>query len=140
MKIEKALFRTTLMICLFLVISALSTVHSYGLSHAIIKTPRYIAHRGWSARAPENTLAAFKLAAKNKKFYGVEFDIWEASYSEDSEDPLLLVMHDPTTERMCGINADIRSLNRASLNEFAITGGKNIKNTAGRKFQRWNRL
>ena len=28
--------------------------------------PKYIAHRGWSYRAPENTLPAFRLAAENK--------------------------------------------------------------------------
>lgn len=111
---------------------------------------KYIAHRGLSARAPENTLASFTLASKNKGFYGVEFDVWESTtepstktvtetvideegneYEQTREvanDPLLLVMHDSTTKRMCGVNSNIRTINRSSINNYTITSGKNKRN------------
>ena len=88
---------------------------------------KYIAHRGWSSKAPENTLPAFKLAAKNKKFYGVEFDIWE-SKAQKSGDPLLLVMHDENIKRMCGVSKNVRNITRASRKKYTIKSGKNIKN------------
>ena len=88
---------------------------------------KYIAHRGWSSKAPENTLPAFKLAAKNKKFYGVEFDIWE-SKAQKSGDPLLLVMHDENIKRMCGVSKNVRKITRASRKKYTIKSGKNIKN------------
>ncbi len=65
-----------LVLCLTLSVFAFAGTDSYAAS---VKKPKYIAHRGWSSRAPENTLAAFRLAAKNSRFYGVELDVWEAS-------------------------------------------------------------
>ena len=50
----------------------------------------YIAHRGIvSADTPENTLQAFREAAKHPAVRGVEFDVWEAV-----PDGMLLVCHD----------------------------------------------
>ena len=119
------------------------------------KKAKYIAHRGWSTRAPENSLAAFALAAGNSRFYGVEFDVWESATEPSTKDitetvideegneitqtrtvpndPLLLVMHDASTGRMCGANANIQSINRASLNNYNITGGKNAGWYPGQK-------
>ncbi len=93
---------------------------------------KYVAHRGLSAKAPENTIAAFRLAAKKKGLYGVEFDIWEAKY-KDGEDPLLLVMHDDNTRRMCGKKAKIRKISRASLHKYSIRSGNGIHKYSGQK-------
>lgn len=103
-------------------LSAFSSEGSYAASKGKTK---YIAHRGWSWRAPENTLPAFRLAAKNKGFYGVEFDVWEASYGKD-EDPLLLVMHDQSLYNMCGISKDIRKITRSRLKKYRIRNGYNV--------------
>jgi glycerophosphoryl diester phosphodiesterase len=94
-------------------------------SYAAAK-PKYIAHRGWSSKAPENTRPALKLAAKNSKFYGVEFDIWEST-AEKGADPLLLVMHDENIKRMCGVNKSIRSITRANRTKYKIKSGNNIR-------------
>ena len=88
--------------------------------------PKYIAHRGWSSKAPENTLPAFKLAAKNKHFYGIEFDIWESS-AQKTGNPLLLVMHDENIKRMCGVNKSIRNIKRANRKKYKIKNGNNLK-------------
>lgn len=121
--------------CLLSLLIALSIVLGAvfvcpGESYALKKKPasrtKFIAHRGFSSKAPENSLAAFKLAARNKKFYGVEFDVWEAT-SAPGETPLLLVMHDNNTQRMTGIYSDIRTLNRWSLGQYKIRKGKRVK-------------
>lgn len=54
--------------------------------------PRVIAHRGGGVLAPENTLAAMKLA-RNLGFLGVEFDV------KLTEDGTPILMHDETLER-----------------------------------------
>jgi glycerophosphoryl diester phosphodiesterase len=136
---------------------------SYAGSHKA----KYIAHRGLSAKAPENTLPAFALAARNSKFYGVEFDVWEstaekkpaavvpasseegsnpdqASDADSNEGsnpaqpaeewhPLLLVMHDSNTKRMCGTKFKVQSITRSNLDNFTIIKGKNIRKYPGLK-------
>ena len=97
-------------ICMALILCLAVPADTFALS----ARPGYIAHRGLSAKAPENTLAAFELAAQSGKFYGIEFDIWEAS-SEPDEPPLLLVMHNRKTGHMCGDNVDIRTITRDTL-------------------------
>ncbi|MBQ6150463.1 MAG: hypothetical protein IJJ03_02285 [Mogibacterium sp.] len=107
---------------------AFSATDTYAAS---FKRPKYIAHRGWSSKAPENTLAAFTLAAKNSNFYGVEFDIWESDAEKD--EPLLLVMHDENIRRMCGVNKSIRDVTRKDLDNYTIVSGKNAGKYPGQK-------
>jgi glycerophosphoryl diester phosphodiesterase len=54
--------------------------------------PLVIAHRGYSLAAPENTLAAFQLAALG------EADLIELDY-RPSQDDVLMVLHDATLDR-----------------------------------------
>lgn len=56
--------------------------------------PLLFAHRGASAYAPENTLAAFK-RARELGAPGIELDIHRCASGE------LVVFHDDTTERLC---------------------------------------
>lgn len=56
-----------------------------------------IAHRGFSARAPENTLAAFKLAWENKAD-ACELDIYLTA------DDKVVVLHDKDTKRTGGVS------------------------------------
>lgn len=53
--------------------------------------PRVIGHRGWAARAPENTLGGFLAAAEAG--FAVELDV---TMSQDGE---LIVIHDDTLDR-----------------------------------------
>ena len=115
-------------ICMALIVCLAVPVDSFALS----LKPEYIAHRGLSAKAPENTIAAFELAAQDGRFYGVEFDIWEAS-SEPDEPPLLLVMHNKKTGNMCEQNVNIRTITRDTLDSFTITHGKGISKYPGQK-------
>ena len=65
-----------------------------------LRTTQIIAHRGASADAPENTVAAFKLGyAQNAD--GCELDF------HSSKDHKLIVIHDDTTRRVAGVNKKI---------------------------------
>ena len=73
------------------------------------------AHRGlWSEKVPENSLAAFELAAKSG--YGIEFDI------QLTKDGKIVVFHDVTLKRMCGVAARVGDCTLAELKTLHLLG------------------
>jgi glycerophosphoryl diester phosphodiesterase len=73
--------------------------------------PLVFAHRGASAHAPENTLAAFELAL-SQGAHGVELD---AKLSADGE---VVVIHDTTIDRTTGEKGHVSQLTLAALREL----------------------
>lgn len=67
-----------------------------------------IAHRGFSAIAPENTLAAFELAIA-RGASSIEFDI------QLSADSVPVIFHDSTLERITGVSGKVRETNLSQL-------------------------
>jgi len=76
-----------------------------------------IAHRGASAYAPENTLAAFELAARQGADM-IELDV------QRSADGILVIFHDDTTERWDGRARLASACTLAELLELDIGGAK----------------
>ncbi len=76
-----------------------------------LKKPLIIAHRGASAFAPENTLAAFRLAVELGAD-GIELD---AKLSADGE---VMVIHDQTVDRTTGGHGAVRELSLAQLKQL----------------------
>lgn len=75
------------------------------------------AHRGLYSRdqsVPENSLPAFRLAAQ--KGYGIELDV------QLSKDGRVVVFHDNTLERACGINARVSDLSYRELSALRLFG------------------
>ncbi|MGH7811056.1 MAG: glycerophosphodiester phosphodiesterase [Candidatus Binatia bacterium] len=70
--------------------------------------PAILAHRGASAFAPENTLAAFELALAQGAD-GIELDVTL------SADGRVVVIHDATVERTTGARGRVRDLSLADL-------------------------
>ena len=70
-----------------------------------------IAHRGFSAIAPENTIAAFKMA-KLKGANGIEFDI------QLSKDHHPIVIHDYTIDRTTKHTGEVAKLTLQELKEL----------------------
>lgn len=68
-----------------------------------MSAPLIIAHRGDSAHAPENTIAAFKRAV-NSGADGIEFDV------RLSKDGVPVAIHDATLARTAGINKRVKDL------------------------------
>ncbi len=73
-----------------------------------VQTPLIIGHRGASTEAPENTLAAFGLAAAQGAD-GVELDV---RLSADGD---VVVIHDATVDRTTGGRGQVRALRTAEL-------------------------
>ncbi len=80
--------------------------------------PLVFAHRGLSSEAPENTMAAFRLA-RQYGIPGIELDV------HLSEDGAIVVMHDETTERVCpGSNRRISDSRISELRKLDIGSWK----------------
>ena len=73
------------------------------------------AHRGlWDKESPENSLAAFRKAVDAG--YGIEFDIHK---TRDGE---VVVFHDDTLLRMCGVEGKVEEKTLAELQELRLLG------------------
>lgn len=68
-----------------------------------------VAHRGWSGAAPENTLAAFRLAMSEPMVHWIELDV------HLSKDEIPVVIHDAVLKRTTGIKAKVRDLTAEEL-------------------------
>ncbi|MBI2335905.1 MAG: hypothetical protein HYU97_03990 [Deltaproteobacteria bacterium] len=73
--------------------------------------PIIIAHRGYKAKAPENTLPAFHLAVQSKA-KGVEFDVWRCGSGE------IVVCHDRDVSLHSNGTGFITHLPLKKLREF----------------------
>ncbi|HLL16215.1 MAG TPA: glycerophosphodiester phosphodiesterase family protein [Pyrinomonadaceae bacterium] len=78
-----------------------------------MKLPLIIGHRGSSAVAPENTLAAFERALRDGAD-GIEFDVRLA------RDGVPVVIHDATLRRTAGIDAPIAALSSSDLSAVDV--------------------
>ncbi len=81
---------------------------------------KFIAHRGLSKEAPENTKSAFIKAGK-QAFYAIETDI------QVTKDNKFICMHDKSLKRMCGVNKSISKLTYKEIRSYKINSGSNIK-------------
>ncbi|MGH9335395.1 MAG: glycerophosphodiester phosphodiesterase family protein, partial [Vicinamibacteria bacterium] len=73
--------------------------------------PRLFAHRGASARAPENTLEAFRIAREQGASY-LELDV---HLSSDSE---LVVVHDSSVSRTTGRRGRVENMTLAEIRKL----------------------
>ena len=80
---------------------------------------RNYAHRGLHEKdrsVPENSLAAFRRAAE--KGYGIELDV------QLSRDGQVVVFHDDTLDRVCGVHGRVDSYDYADLKKMQLCGTK----------------
>lgn len=82
-------------------------------------SPLIIGHRGASAVAPENTIAAFE-AAIHAGADGVEFDV------RLSRDGVPVVIHDETLYRTHGVRARVAELTLNELNTIDVGGKERV--------------
>ena len=81
------------------------------------RLPIILGHRGASAEAPENTLAAFRLAVEQGAD-GVELDVWRCGSGE------VVVHHDPDTARTGGVARLVSSTPWAELRRLDVGSWK----------------
>lgn len=61
-----------------------------------------VAHRGWSGRAPENTMAAFQMAMTDPRIDWIELDV------QMSRDGVPVVIHDFKLKRTTGVSGRVK--------------------------------
>ncbi len=81
--------------------------------------PLVYGHRGASARAPENTLAAFALAL-DEGADGVELDVRRCASGE------VVVLHDPTLARTAGVPRAVRDVPLSALRRLDAGRGERV--------------
>ena len=75
----------------------------------------HYAHRGLhdnKTDAPENSAKAMKLAVEHG--YGIELDV------QLTKDEKVVVFHDATLKRVCGVNAKVNSMTCEELQQFNL--------------------
>lgn len=82
---------------------------------------KYIAHRGFSSKAPENSIPAFQLAALSEAHFGIECDVHQ---TKDGE---FVVFHDDNLKRMTRKDVLISDLTYDELRKIHLKTGKNIR-------------
>lgn len=88
--------------------------------------PFYIAHRGFSSVAPENSVPALT-AAGEAGFWGAEFDI------QRTKDGVWVLSHDTNIKRMTDGYGDIHNMTYEKLQSYSYDNGANIGNYPGLK-------
>jgi glycerophosphoryl diester phosphodiesterase len=83
-------------------------VTSFREAYLALPRPTLFGHRGCRGEAPENTLAAFEVAARGGAD-GIEIDV------RPCKDGALVVVHDPTLERTAGDPRSVADLTLADL-------------------------
>ncbi len=91
-----------------------------------IQKPLIIGHRGASALAPENTLAAFKKAIDDGAD-GIEFDVRLAA------DGIPVIIHDETLRRTGGIDRRVNEMTSAELAEIDVGSWFAARKKSGRE-------
>lgn len=81
--------------------------------------PKIFAHRGASAQAPENTMAAFQLAL-DQHADGIELDVML------SRDNRVVVIHDATVDRTTNGTGKVKDLTWAELQKLDAGNGQKI--------------
>lgn len=79
----------------------------------------YTAHRGYSAKAPENSFPAFA-KAMDAGFNGIELDVWESKTADDPDEPELFVVHDVDLLLKTGTNILAYEINSSNREEHMI--------------------
>ena len=71
-----------------------------------------VAHKGYSSKAPENTMASFELAANCDNADMIELDVWNTA------DGIPVVIHNASIEEATGVDAYVYDLTYAELQEI----------------------
>ena len=79
----------------------------------------FIAHRGYSEEAPENSLTAFQKAI-DAGFYGVEFDV------RKTQDGVFVINHNNSLQSMYACDLKISESTYAQIRDLVMVNGNNV--------------
>jgi glycerophosphoryl diester phosphodiesterase len=81
---------------------------------------KYIAHRGLSEFAPENSLAAFGLALRSN-YDSLELDVWATTDQE------FVVSHNQSLLNACGVDVNVTDMTLAQATSYRIINGNGVE-------------
>ncbi len=84
------------------------------------KNPLFIAHRGYTPEAPENSLASFNEAAK-RHYWAIETDVYS------TKDGVLVCCHNESLMHMFGVDVLIEETTYDELKSYKICNGNNVE-------------
>ena len=120
------LFFAVIISCTVFAFAEGSTMSVYSSYIIPSGTMRMIAHTGYSAVAPGNTLPAYEAAGKSD-FWGAECDI------QRTKDGIWILMHNDTVDDMTDGTGKVSELTYAEIMHFNVDKGNNIENYPGLK-------
>ncbi len=85
--------------------------HKFSIQIEYVRTMEVTAHRGASARCPENTMAAFKEAARLGADW-IELDVRQCG------DGQIVVVHDENLKRVAGVDKNIREMDYGEISRL----------------------
>jgi glycerophosphoryl diester phosphodiesterase len=100
---------------LFIVLSVYVVIHLGG-ALALFKAsaqPLIVAHRGGASLAPENTMAAFRMALS----LGVDALEFDVHFTQDSQ---FVVLHDPNLKRTAGVKGNVQKMNAGEVTRVGV--------------------
>ncbi len=106
-------------VCLVLLYLILIAPRMWNRADRTLFMDVHYAHRGLfdnKSDAPENSLAAFRKAVEAG--YGIELDV------QLSKDKKLVVFHDATLKRMCGVDGNVWDYTLEELRQFTLADSK----------------
>ena len=115
-----------IMSCAVCALAAGATMSVYSSYKIPSGTMRMIAHTGYSAVAPGNTLPAYEAAGKSD-FWGAECDI------QRTKDGVWILMHNDTVDDMTDGTGKVSELTYDEIMQFNVDTGNNIENYPGLK-------
>ncbi|MFA5858655.1 MAG: glycerophosphodiester phosphodiesterase [Elusimicrobiota bacterium] len=110
-----------ILITVFVCITS-SLLSAVNIDSSTVVTPKIVAHRGASVTAPENTMAAIKLA------WELGADIVEIDVRL-TKDKHIVLMHDPSAKRTSGHNLAISTVTLSEVQCLDVGRQKNEKYT-----------
>lgn len=110
-----------IMSCAVCALAAGATMSVYSSYKIPSGTMRMIAHTGYSAVAPGNTLPAYEAAGKSD-FWGAECDI------QRTKDGVWILMHNDTVDDMTDGTGKVSELTYDEIMQFNVDVGSNIEN------------
>lgn len=99
---------------------------SLSANNILTENVNLIAHRGFSAKAPENTEASFIEAGK-AGFFAAECDI------QLSKDNVWVVNHNADIDKMTNGTGKISDMTYDEISKFTVDSGNNLKKHTGQK-------
>ena len=122
-KVERRIFAIVLVVAIIMDGSfyLLKRYNIISINADYMNKVKVTAHRGDSRKAPENTLAAFEKAIENGADV-IELDVRE---TKDGE---IVVMHDESLKRTCGVNKKVGNLTYEELLQYSPTADYKGKN------------